>query len=171
MTDSSSILEGVHPELFREVFRHWPSGVAIATSLDGDRAHGMVVGSFCSVSLDPPLVMISAGTHTRLHDILVRRGQFAISILKADQHELLTRFAGIDRTFDDDRFAGLRTITAETGCPIFPEALGWVDCNVVDRHPGTGYSIFVAHVVAASLGESADALPMVYFKRAAHSLA
>ncbi len=53
-------------ELFKEVFQRWPSGVAIATTVDTDGSrYGMIVGSFCSLSREPPLVMMSAGTTTQ----------------------------------------------------------------------------------------------------------
>ena len=144
--------------------------MAVATSQADGHAHGMIIGSFCSLSLDPPLVMMSAGTSTKLHDMIDTQGQFAVSILSNSQEAILDRFAGFDRSFDGDRFAGLRTETAVTGMLVFPDALAWVDCQVVARHPGAGYTIFVAEVVAASLGEAADDLPMIYFRRAPHTL-
>lgn len=162
----------VSAELFREVFRRWPSGVAVLTSRDEERPHGMVVGSFCSLSSEPPLVMVSAGHASRSHDLIDASGVFTVSILSSEQTVLFERFAGIDRTFDNDRFAGLTTAPApETGLPIFPEALAWVDCRVVARHPGAGYTIFVGEVHAASLGESSEVSPLLYFRRQPGTLA
>ncbi|MGH2557480.1 MAG: flavin reductase family protein [Thermomicrobiales bacterium] len=155
----------ISADLFREVFRRWPSGAAVVTSSDNGKPHGMVVGSFCSLSLDPPLVMVSAGTSTRMHDIIDRHGLFAVSILNSEQITIFDRFAGFDRGFDHDRFAGLETTTATTGLPVFPDGLAWVDCRIVDRHRGNGYTIFVGEVVAASLGEAAEGAPLVYFRR------
>lgn len=156
----------ITPDLFREVFRRWPSGVAVLTSRDDERAHGMVVGSFCSLSSEPPLVMVSAGHASRSHDLIDRSGVFAVSILSSEQTAIFERFAGFDRTFDHDRFAGLTTVPApESGLPIFPDGLAWVDCRVVARHPGAGYTIFVGEVRAASLGEGAEGSPLLYFRR------
>jgi flavin reductase (DIM6/NTAB) family NADH-FMN oxidoreductase RutF len=125
----------------------------------------MAVGSFCSLSKEPPLVMMSAGTSARMHDVVMRSGRYAISILGFEQRNLLDRFTGVDRSWDGDRFEGMRTQTAVTGSPILPDAVGWVDCEVRETHTGSGYTIFVAEVVAASLGESSDSMPMVYFRR------
>jgi flavin reductase (DIM6/NTAB) family NADH-FMN oxidoreductase RutF len=169
-TRIDAVIDGIGPDLFRDVFRHWPSGVAIATSLDGDRAHGMIVGSFTSVALDPPQVMFSADTQSRLHDIIVRNGCFAISILAAHQTELLARFGGIDRSHDTNRFAGITTETHITGCPVLPESVAWVDCRMADLHRGEGFTIFIGTIVAASLGAFSDDSPMVYYRRAAHGL-
>lgn len=164
----TSGIEGmtVSEELFRDIFQRWPSGVAIAstTDLDGSR-YGMVVGSFCSLSREPPLVMMSAGTTTRMHDVIGRSGRYAISILSHEQRDLLDRFTGFDRTFDDDRFEGMHSQVAVTGAPILPASVAWVDCEVRTAHEGNGYTIYVAEVIAASLGESSDQMPMVYFRR------
>jgi flavin reductase (DIM6/NTAB) family NADH-FMN oxidoreductase RutF len=161
----------ISADLFREVFRRWPSGAAVVTSCTGGRPHGMVVGSFCSLSLEPPLVMVSAGTATKMHDIIDRQGLFAVSILSHEQVAIFDRFAGFDRNFDHDRFAGLTTTTAVTGMPVLPDALAWVDCRVVDRHLGRGYTIFVGEVVAAALGEAAEDSPLIYFRRRPSSVA
>ena len=160
----------VSAELFREVFRRWPSGVAVVAARHDGVAHGMVVGSFCSLSAEPPLVMVSAGTSSRTHDVIDRGGLFAVSILGGAQTEVFERFAGLDRAFDDDRFAGLATDAAPSGLPVFPDALAWVDCRVVARHPGAGYTIFVGEVVAASLGAD-EAAPLLYFRRRPRLLA
>jgi flavin reductase (DIM6/NTAB) family NADH-FMN oxidoreductase RutF len=158
-------------EMFKEVFRRWPSGVAVVTSRHEGVPHGMVVGSFCSLSSEPPLVMVSGGQTSRTREIIDRSGLFAISILSDAQVAIFERFAGFDRAFDNDRFAGLTTVEAPSGMPIFPDALAWVDCRVVARHPGEGYTIFVGEVVEAALGEAAEAAPLVYFRRRPRSLA
>lgn len=64
-------------DLFREVFRRWPSGVAVVTARHDGPAHGMVVGSFCSLSNDPSLVMVSAGETSRTREIIERGGASA----------------------------------------------------------------------------------------------
>ncbi len=161
----------VSADLFREVFRRWPSGVAVVTARHDGPAHGMVIGSFCSLSSEPPLVMISAGETSRTRDIIDRGGIFAVSILSGAQTTIFERFAGLDRAFDNDRFADLATTETPNGLPIFPDALAWVDCRVVARHPGAGYTIFVGEVVAASLGEAAEDAPLVYFRRRPSTLA
>jgi flavin reductase (DIM6/NTAB) family NADH-FMN oxidoreductase RutF len=161
----------VSAELFKDVFRRWPSGVAVVTSRHEGSPHGMVVGSFCSLSSEPPLVMVSAGVTSRTREIIERSGVFAVSILSEAQTAIFERFAGLDRAFDHDRFAGLATVEAPSGMPVFAEGLAWVDCRVVARHPGEGYTIFVGEVVEAALGEAAESAPLVYFRRRPRALA
>ncbi len=164
----------ITPDVFREVMRRWPSGVAVVTSLSGSPpsggAHGMVVGSFCSLSAEPPLVMFSASATSRTHAVVAESGVFAISILSQEQVEVFERFAGFAPAHEANRFAGLATMPATTGVPVFPDALAWLDCRVVRQHPGEGYTIFVGEVLEAALGSAAEALPLVYFRRRRHHL-
>jgi flavin reductase (DIM6/NTAB) family NADH-FMN oxidoreductase RutF len=125
----------------------------------------MVIGSLCSLSADPPLVLFSAGAASRTGALVEAAGVFAASILGAEQGALFERFAGRDPAHDADRFAGLAVAAAATGAPIFPEAVAWVDCRVVARHPGATYTLFVGEVVAAGLGRAAEASPLVYYRR------
>ena len=113
----------------------------------------MIVGSFTSVALDPPQVMFSADTQSRLHDIIVRNGCFAVSILAAHQTDLLARFGGIDRSHDRQPVRRPQTETHITGCPVLPDSVAWVDCRMADLHRGEGSAIFIGTVVAASLGK------------------
>ncbi len=100
-----------------------------------------------------------------MHDVIARSGAYAISILSHEQRGVLDRFSGHDRTYDHDRLEGIRTDVAVTGMPVLPEAVAWVDCQVRTAHSGDGYTIYVAEVMAASLGEYSEQMPMVYFRR------
>jgi 3-hydroxy-9,10-secoandrosta-1,3,5(10)-triene-9,17-dione monooxygenase reductase component len=159
----------VDTDLFRGVFRQWPSGIAVVTSRHRgprcDLVQGMVVNSFCSLSASPPRVMFSASPTSRTGPIVDRSGVFAVSILHQGQRHLFERFAGLQPGCDDDRFVGLETFEAATGAPIFPDALAWVDCRVVDKHHGEGYTIFVGEVVDARAPDLAEPRPLVYFRR------
>jgi flavin reductase/cob(II)yrinic acid a,c-diamide reductase len=159
----------VDADTFRNVFRQWPSGVAVVTSRlrspDGDLVQGIVISSFCSLSVKPPRVMFSASPTSRTGPLVERRGVFAVSILNQGQRHLFERFAGLHPGCEDDRFVGLETCEAATGAPIFPNALAWVDCRVVDRHEGEGYTIFVGEVVDARVPAPAEPLPLLYFRR------
>lgn len=165
----------VSTDVYRDVFRQWPSGVAVVTSRGqvsgAEILEGMVISSFCSLSADPPRVMFSASRSTRTHDVVAESGIYAVSILDEGQGHLFERFAGLDPVYDGDRFNGLATIEASTGAPIFPDALAWVDCRVVERYPGEKYTIFIGEVVDASIGASTAALPLLYFRRSRRQLA
>ena len=150
------------PEQLRHAMRAWSSGVTVVTAAHAGEQHVMTVSSFTSVSLEPPLIMISLHTGSRTHKLISAAGAFAVSILSAEQVEISDRFAG--RIADnEDRFEGLETETFVTGAPALKNALGRLDCRVAQVIPAGMNTIFLAEVVAAR-GEG-EALPLVYHNR------
>jgi len=165
--------------MLRSVMRHWPTGVAILTSRHSGPAHGMTVNSFCSVSLDPPLVLVSIEQAVRTHGLVKSSGVFGISFLREGQEWISNRFAGRE-TENTDRFEGLEVFTSVTGAPILADNIGHLDCVVTAAYPAGNHTIFVAEVVAAGVGTAGSVLgddgleaqngsvperPMLYFNR------
>lgn len=134
---------------FKSVLGQWPSGVTVVTTLHDGRQHGMTASSFSSVSLDPPLVSVCLARNIWTHDLISESGIFAVNILSKDQAEVGKRFAGMLGDEPSQRFEGIQVVTAETGCPLLGDALGWVDCKVVYAYPGGDHTIFVGEVLAA----------------------
>lgn len=143
------VLVSVDTGTFKSVLGQWPSGVTVVTTLHGGRRHGMTASSFSSVSLDPPLVSVCLARNIWTHDLISESGVFAVNILAKDQADIGKRFAGMLGDEPGQRFDGLDVLTAETGCPLLGEALGWVDCKVVYAYPGGDHTIFVGEVLAA----------------------
>src|SRR5512135_3567083 len=80
-------------EQLRTAMRTWTSGVAIVTAEFEGQVHGMTVSSFTSISLDPPLVVISLQKTSRTREMVASAGAFGVTILAADQLGLSERFA------------------------------------------------------------------------------
>ncbi len=155
------------PQMLRLTMRQWATGVTVVTSaLDDDRG-GMTVSSFTSVALEPPTVLVCLNKDTYTHDLVKRSGVYAISLLAADQEVLSNRFAGIDPTITD-RFAGLALTTADTGSPLLPGALAWLDCRVINPVETSTHTIYIAEVVYAYVDP--DGIPLVYHNRGYHVL-
>lgn len=146
----------------RMTMRQWVTGVTVVTSALGTERAGMTVSSFTSVSLEPPTVLVCLNKESYAHDIVQKSGAFAISLLSNGQEALSNRFAGLDPTITD-RFAGLEVVTAETGSPLLPNAIGWLDCQVRVAHDSTTHTIFVGEVVFAQ--NNPDRAPLVYYNR------
>lgn len=149
------------PEQLRLAMRAWSSGVTVVTAAHDGEQHGMTVSSFTSVSLEPPLVIISLHTESRTHRLVHAANAFAVSILSADQRAISDRFAG--RTDDEDRFVGLDTETLVTGAPAIKNALARLDCRVIQVISAGMNTIFLAEVVAAR--SNGDGQPLVYHDR------
>lgn len=145
---------------FKSVMGRFATGVTVVTTCDGERPAGVTVNAFASVSLDPPLVMVSIDKRSHMHDLVARVGFFAANILGAHQQDTSRRFAG--QTGDrNERFRQTPFHEGVTGAPILDEAIAHVECRVVAVYPGGDHSIFLGRVEA--LG-AATGDPLVYYR-------
>lgn len=155
----------VEPALFRDAMARFPSGVVVATTRDdAGEAHGFTASSFCSVSADPPLVLLCLATSATCHPVFARCRRLAISILHAGQVEHAVRFA----TKGAPKFTDLDLTSTVNGQPALTGALVTLDCVVEDRHPAGDHTIIVGHVQHVVLGD--DRPVTVYHGRAFHTL-
>jgi hypothetical protein len=112
---------------FRQVLGHFPTGVTVVTGLTASgEPSGLTIGSFCSVSLEPPLVGFLPGVTSRSWADIRPNGSFCVNILGADQADLCWRFA----KESEGRFEGIDWSSAPSGSPILPGAIGWIDCTI-----------------------------------------
>ena len=143
---------------FRSVLGRFVSGVTVVTACDaGGVDHGMTVSAFCSVSLEPPMVLVSIAHDAALHPVLLNQDELAVSILTASQEAIARRFA--EKL--DNRFGGVGFTRGITGAPLIEGALAVIEARVVHRHPGGDHTIFVAEVLAASATMDE---PLLYYR-------
>lgn len=149
-------------EEYREVLRHFPSGVTIVAIKSGERTHGLTVSAFASVSPEPPLVSVMIDHRHRAWSLLEEEGAvFSVNILRQEQVELSNRFAWVK---DEDRFAEGSWTTAATGAPVLSDALAWLDCTVHTRARAGTHTVYIGEVRASSVPH-ADEAPLVYWNR------
>jgi flavin reductase (DIM6/NTAB) family NADH-FMN oxidoreductase RutF len=161
-------LMSVDPEALRLVMRNWATGVTVVTTeLDGGR-HGMTVSSFTSVSLAPPLVLVSLERVTQTHRLLEQSGFFAVTVLSEDQQAVSDRFAG-RQPDGEERFAGLETFTLVSGAPLIRGGLAYFDCRVVSTFSAGTHTVFIGEVLVVQGGEH-TAAPLLYHDRDYHQL-
>lgn len=146
-------------EEFRETLGHYPTGVAVVTGVTADGAPvGMVVGSFTSVSLDPPLVaflpMKSSGTFEALRTAT----SFAVNVLAADQLDLCRRFA----SKRPDKFDGVSWHPAPGGAPVLDGAVSWVECEYESIFEAGDHYIVLGRVNALKV--TRPSLPLLFFQ-------
>jgi len=118
------------------------TGVAVVTTESEGNSHGMTINSLTSISLDPPILMISLNFGARTGDALLESGRFAISILGAGQEKVARQFAarGGER-FEDGSF----DMTA-TGIPVVKGALSQAECKVVHQYDIGDHQVFFGQV-------------------------
>jgi flavin reductase (DIM6/NTAB) family NADH-FMN oxidoreductase RutF len=151
----------VDPAAFRAVMGHFASGVTVVTTCMGERRAGITVNAFCSLSLEPPLVLVCIERDSRTHRLLLESRVFAVNILSSAQADVSRCFAGSTKA-KFERFCDVQTHEAITGAPVFDDCVAFVDCRVEAVYPGGDHSIFVGRVQA--LGSSSDAAPLLYYR-------
>lgn len=150
--------------LFREAMASFPSGVTIVTTADADgRWWGFTATSFCSVSLDPPLVLVCLACDAECAPVFHTARQWVVHVIHPEHAELALRFA----TRGADKFADAGFVPNENGLPVLPGASVSLDCALHARYPGGDHTILVGEVEAVRLGADPPAL---YFRRGFRSL-
>jgi flavin reductase (DIM6/NTAB) family NADH-FMN oxidoreductase RutF/DNA-binding IclR family transcriptional regulator len=144
---------------FRSVLGHFPTGVAVVTGIDNDgKPAGMAVGSFSSVSLDPPLVAFMPDKSSSSWPKFRDTGSFCVNILGAEQESVCRAFA----MRGGDKFAELTWKPAGSGAPILDGVLAWIDCDTEVIHEAGDHYIVIGRVRALDIGT--PALPLVFFQ-------
>ena len=144
---------------FRRLLGHYPTGVTVVTAACEGGPEGMTIGSFTSVSLDPPLVSFCPGHDSESWLQMREIGSFCVNVLGDDQADLSTAFA----TKTGDRFAGVDHRSEVTGAPVIEGCVAWIDCRTEAIHPAGDHDIVLGRVVAMGTGQS-DAGPLVFLK-------
>lgn len=126
---------------FRSVMGRFTTGITVVSTEGPDGAHCMTANAFMSVSLDPPLVLVSLGVNTKMHDLLQRGGVYGVSVLAADQEPVSRYFSG-----RPDSSAGVRFIYA-SGVAVMEGALAHVVARVVDEHPAGDHTLFIGEIL------------------------
>jgi len=147
------------PDSYRAVLGRFASGVTVVTTVDeGGRDHGMTVSAFCSLSLEPPLVLVCIDQQASMHDMLQPERPFAVNVLSAGQEALSRRFASGD---PPNRFDGLGYRRGLTGVPLLEDVLAWLEARVDTRIPQGDHTIIVGRVESAATRQER---PLLYYR-------
>ncbi|MFC1415378.1 flavin reductase family protein [Streptacidiphilus cavernicola] len=157
------------PEEFRAALGQLASGVVLLTAHDpedGPRGEdlGMTATAFLSVSLEPPLVLVSVREDSRMEEALSRVDTWAVSVLGADQRPAAARFAMKGRVSDRLLFADLPHRRGDaSGAPLVDGALATVECRTEQRIPAGDHVLLIGRVLAARVPGSEQG-PLLYFR-------
>jgi len=148
---------GVSLDQFREVFSSVPTPVSIVTSLRDGVPHGTTVSSFCSLSAEPPLVLVALDRNSNTLAVLNQTRRFGVNVLAADQDSAARTCAGKGQ----DKFAVIDW-HEEDGLPRLQGTTSWLACDVEDELEGGDHVIVTGLVVAC---DHTDRPPLVYHRR------
>jgi flavin reductase (DIM6/NTAB) family NADH-FMN oxidoreductase RutF len=138
----------ISKEDFRGALSRFASGITVVTSVDdAGRLHGMTVSAFCSVSLEPPLILICISKDTGSHDSIAKIKKFAVNILREDQAELSERFSAPV----EDKFGSTEYHESPDGLPLLNGALANLECRLVHSYDGGDHTVYVGEVENAAM--------------------
>jgi flavin reductase (DIM6/NTAB) family NADH-FMN oxidoreductase RutF/DNA-binding IclR family transcriptional regulator len=148
------------PAWFRYVLGQYPTGVTLITATHPDGSPlGMVVGTFSSVSLDPPLVAFMPDVRSSSWPKIREAGSFCANILTAGQQDVCRAFA----RKEDNRFSASDWSITDTGSPRLHGAAAWVDCTIDDVIRAGDHDIVLGRVTSLGVGD-ADGLPLLFLR-------
>jgi flavin reductase (DIM6/NTAB) family NADH-FMN oxidoreductase RutF len=157
----------VTADAFRAQLRVLASPVVVVTAAFDSGPCGATIGSFTSVSLDPPTVSFNLTQGTRLHDALASSDHLAVHLLAANQSEVADRFARPDLAAYA-KFSPFAYRTAAHGVPVLEGSLGVLLCQVAHRLPVGDHLVVLATV--REIEEGRAGAPLLYHQRAYHTV-
>ncbi|MFJ3304497.1 flavin reductase family protein [Streptomyces sp. NPDC086549] len=174
-TAASRHPEGVSNDEFRAAMTRLAAGVVLVTAQEppldpddplapGGEDVGMTATAFLSVSLDPPLVLVSLRNGSRMDDLLDEQPLWAVSVLSESQRHVAGRFAMKGRISDRLLFEDIAYGRGEvSGAPLVGGALATLECRTEQRVPAGDHTLVIGRVLTARV-PSADGGPLLYFR-------
>jgi flavin reductase ActVB len=149
----------VDPDSFRAAMSQLAAGVVVVTTRDADgQPYGFTATSFCSVSVNPPLILVCLAETSSSFAAFTSCDDFAVSLLHTEHASVATRFA----TTGADKFRAEDTTLTPRLLPAVSGALIALDCEVHDRHRAGDHMILIGAVTTVRMGQGA---PLVYYDR------
>jgi 3-hydroxy-9,10-secoandrosta-1,3,5(10)-triene-9,17-dione monooxygenase reductase component len=151
-------MRGVEAPLFRQLLGRFATGVTVVTTRGaGGDPVGMTASSVASVSLDPPLVLVSVDQGHEMHAALEAAPYFVLNVLAADQETLSRRFAGDEA----NRFSGVGFHSNKQGIAVLDGVLAHIECEKQSAIPAGDHTVFIGLV---SGGSVTDGRPLLYYR-------
>jgi flavin reductase (DIM6/NTAB) family NADH-FMN oxidoreductase RutF/DNA-binding IclR family transcriptional regulator len=157
---SGSSTEVIDPQWHRRVLGQYPTGVcAVTANAPAAGPSGMVVGSFTSVSLDPPLIAFYPARASTSWPKIASTGSFCVNILGADQEDVCRAFS----SKAPNKFENIPHHAApETGSPIIDDVVAWIDCDIELVRDAGDHVLVLGRVRALDL--ESPRLPLLFFQ-------
>ena len=144
--------------VFRNVLGHFPTGVTAVTAVNNGKPIGMAIGSFTSVSLEPPLVAFLPGKESGSWKEIREAGSFCVNVMGQDQMEV----CGVMASRAEDKFADVEWSPAGSGSPIISGSIAYIDCDIEMIHDGGDHDIVIGRVLKLEVMDSKS--PLGFFQ-------
>lgn len=157
----------VGPDDFRRGMRHVPTVVTVVTFDAQSGPIGLTIGSFVSLSLDPPLVCFNVQKDSSVHDLIIKAGFFLVHVLGEEQATISDRFAVPELSTREELDATI-VETGPKGIPTLKSYLVRFECRTTQVYDGGDHSIMLGCVERIVEGDAGR--PIVYHQRAYHAI-
>jgi flavin reductase len=145
----------------REAMSLFPTGVTVVTTGRGEGTEGMTANAVISVSLEPPLFLVSVHKDARLNRRIKEESYYAVNFLAADQEGLSRLFASPERSSGPSALNSLGGGYGKTGAPLAAGSLAAIECELETVYPGGDHDLFLGRVVAVHVGDARKG-PLVF---------
>lgn len=149
----TQVSRGAAPARLRKAMGRFATGVTVVTTAQRDQVHGMTANGVMSVSLDPPLIVVSLGD-CKMDELLPRTRRYGISVLRADQEQLARHFSGRPVEEVAPAFSWFREL------PFIQGALAHVGCRVEAIHEAGDHRLWIGRV---EYMEDEDGDPLLFY--------
>ena len=136
---------------------YFSSGVTVVTTAAEGKHYGTTTSAVCSVSLEPPTLLICMNKASETGRAVARAGHFAVNILAQDQAAIARHFA----RKGDDKFADFAVATGKRGAPLLRDVLSTIQCRVVQQESAGTHYVFIAEVETAWASAGS---PLAYYR-------
>ena len=143
---------------FRQVLGHFPTGVVVVAAADADGPVGLAIGSFASVSLDPPLIGFFPGNQSSSWPRIRAVGSFAVNILGEEQEDVCRVFAGKST----DKFATIGWRPGRSGAPIINDVTAHIECELESVTPAGDHDFAVGRVIDLEVNHEGG--PLIFYR-------
>lgn len=158
----------IESRAYRDAMARFAGHVHVVTTDGPAGRRGTTIIAACSVSDDPPTVLVCLMLSNAGNDIFVKNGVFALNTLGTHHERLANAFSGLDRLDQDQRFALAEWDTIATGAPTLVDAVSVFDCEIVEAKDVATHRVLFGKVTGLRLGDKVR--PLIYHDRGYHRL-
>ncbi|MBN9673894.1 flavin reductase family protein [Roseibium aggregatum] len=150
-------------DAFKSAMRVLASGVSVITAGAGDGRRGVTASAVCSVTMEPPTLLVCVNRAGESYEAIREAGSFCVNLLGGDGEAAALCFAGQTEHRGVEQFAPFSWTSLKTGAPALEGALANVDCEISDTIDKGTHAVFFGTVREVRVREGTAAL--VHFNR------
>ena len=157
--ENNDELGSISDDDFKQGMRQLAASVNVITASENGTTEGLTATAACSVSAEPPQLLICVNAEAGAHALIERTGRFCLNVLARHQDDVAKRFAGMDGSDRSERFDLGAWSQLATGAPALDDAVANFDCVTEQQLTAGTHSIFIGRIVGARIVEG---LPLIY---------